>query len=243
MRPTIVWDLDNTLCECGVYYVQAHSEFVQLAQLETGLPPEVCLDVLNKLDVAATKLPNGWGMWRLPASYAAAMQALHRLADKHCAAIVDGEARRIARRVFDAPYTLYPLVREVLDHYRTGGWQQLLVTKGDRELQERKIARHGLRDLFDAVHIVPRKSEGVLAAILVEHQVDRSRSWAVGDSPKDDIGPALACGLRTVEVTDQGGRWAYEDQDHFAHAKISVIGDVLDHIPRMPAGRTAQAVT
>ncbi len=241
MKPTLVFDLDNTLCMCGTYYRKAHEAFVALAHRETGIAPELCLEVLTGLDLTATKMPNGWGTWRMPAAYAASMQALHRLAGKHCTVAVETDAAQIAEQVFNAPYTLYPGARETLHHYSEGGWQLLLVTKGDPELQERKIARHCLNDLFDGVHVVPRKSETILSSLLAAHDVDRSNSWSIGDSPKDDIGPALACGLRTIEIGDGGDRWAYENTDHFAHHRVNAVKDIVKHIPKSPTGRTAQA--
>ena len=155
------------------------------------------------------------------------------------------EARTLAEDVFRAPYTPYSGVYEMLDAYRRGGWQMILCTKGDEKLQNHKVDKHKLRGYFDAIHVVSRKGSEVLAAILEERDVDPLLSWYVGDSPKDDIGPAKECGLMTVEIATGDGRWAYEDQPHVGHHEVTDVTETLEIIPvQVPVeGRTVQAGT
>lgn len=231
MIPTIIFDLDNTLCECSQYYVAAHVRFSDLTAKRTGLPPEVCLDVLNKLDLAATKLPNGWCTWRMPRAYHAASLSCDVLAGIEPDGFAAAYAGTIASEVFKAPYTLFSGAKEVLTWF--SGWQLVLLTKGDPELQQRKIDSNGLGDYFDAVHIVPQKSADVLRSVIAKNNIDPTASWMVGDSPKDDIGPALELGMQTILIGSGNGRWAYEDTDHFAHYYEPSVVRIASLIPQM----------
>jgi len=230
VRPAIIWDLDNTLIRCGEYYIAAEEAFVELAHAETGLEREFCRKMIQTIDVLASSLPEGWSMWRMPAAYGAAMHALYALAGKHAPVSVIAEAQQLAEEVFRAPYTPYSGVYEMLERYRAGGWLMVLCTKGDETLQNQKIDKHKFRPYFDHIHIVPRKGEEILNEILITRGIEPLQSWYVGDSPKDDIGPAKACGLMTVEVANGEGRWAYEDQAHVGHWEVTEVSQVLDCI-------------
>ncbi len=240
-----MFDLDNTLIRCGEYYVAAEEEFVELAHVETGLDHEFCRKMIQTIDVLAASLPDGWNTWRMPAAYGAAMHALHALAGKHATVAVVAQAQQLAEEVFRAPYTPYPGVYEMLDRYKAGGWQLVLCTKGDDTLQNQKIDKHRLRRYFDHIFVVPRKGADVLATIIAATDLDPSLSWYVGDSPKDDIGPAKECGLMTVEIANGEGRWLYEDAGHVGHWEITEITQVMDVIDcQAPAeGKAAQAAT
>ncbi len=76
----------------------------------------------------------------------------------------------------------------------------VLLTKGEYELQNRRIAESGLRGVFERAMIVDHKDAGAFRQLVAELKVNPRLAWSVGDSLRSDIRPALAAGLRAVWV-------------------------------------------
>lgn len=77
-------------------------------------------------------------------------------------------------------------------------WRRVLWTKGVRSEQERKLERSGLRDSFDHVAIVAKKSSSTLMATLSEIGVRADTCVLIGNNIEDDIIPARKTGLFPV---------------------------------------------
>ena len=76
----------------------------------------------------------------------------------------------------------------------------LLLTKGDQEEQVRKIERSGLAELFRRTLVTPEKTEATYRGVVADERLDARRTWMIGNSPKSDILPAVAAGLRAVFI-------------------------------------------
>lgn len=87
-----------------------------------------------------------------------------------------------------------------------------LVTRGDPADQWAKIDGSGLRDRFAHIAVVPRKVEATYRGLVAEWGLDPSRTWMIGNSPRSDILPARAAGLRAVLVT-HASTWRLEVVD------------------------------
>jgi putative hydrolase of the HAD superfamily len=85
----------------------------------------------------------------------------------------------------------------------------VLLTKGEYELQNRRIAESGLRGVFERAMIVDHKDAGAFTQLVAELRVNPRLAWSVGDSLRSDIRPALAAGLRAVWVPQK--TWSYEE--------------------------------
>jgi putative hydrolase of the HAD superfamily len=112
----------------------------------------------------------------------------------------------------------------------------VLLTKGEYELQNRRIAESGLRELFERAMIVDHKDAGAFRQLVAELKVNPRLAWSVGDSLRSDIRPALAAGLRAVWVPQ--ATWSYEEDappgSHGRFAQIhslrelpNLLGDAL----------------
>jgi putative hydrolase of the HAD superfamily len=87
-----------------------------------------------------------------------------------------------------------------------------LVTRGDPADQWAKIDGSGLRDRFAHIAVVPRKVEATYRALVADWGLDPARTWMIGNSPRSDILPARAAGLRAVLVT-HASTWRLEVVD------------------------------
>jgi putative hydrolase of the HAD superfamily len=78
--------------------------------------------------------------------------------------------------------------------------QLILVTKGNRAEQQRKIDRSGLHLHFTAIEIPPEKHPEAYREIVARHRLAPETTWMIGNSPRSDINPSLAAGLNAVYV-------------------------------------------
>ena len=92
-------------------------------------------------------------------------------------------------------------------HHRLG-----LVTRGEPAEQWAKIDGSGLRDRFEHIAVVPRKVEAAYRGLAADWGLDPARTWMIGNSPRSDILPARAAGLRALLVT-HATTWRLEVMD------------------------------
>lgn len=113
-------------------------------------------------------------------------------------------------------------VKQLSDKYRL-----IIITKGDLRDQERKIARSGLAQCFEATEIVSEKTSSSYAHLLKRHQVDPTNFLMVGNSLKSDILPVIEIGGYGVHIPYRT-TWIHErvdsppEQNQFFH-KIDSI--------------------
>jgi putative hydrolase of the HAD superfamily len=118
-----------------------------------------------------------------------------------------------------------PGARETLQTLRARGVKLALLTKGDHDLQVRRVGRSGLADLFDVIHIVAEKPSAAFRDIVAELEVEPSHAWSVGNSVRSDIVPAIEAGLRAVWI--DAHVWEHERFDGtFTHDQVIVVDDI-----------------
>ena len=98
------------------------------------------------------------------------------------------------------PTELIDGVPEVLDRLRHRVDRLLIVTKGDLLDQETKVARSGLAERFDEVHIVSEKDPQTYAAILAWHGVDPAHFVMIGNSLRSDVLPVVELGGAAIHI-------------------------------------------
>jgi putative hydrolase of the HAD superfamily len=110
---------------------------------------------------------------------------------------------------------LVPGAKETLDFLAMQGDELMLLTKGDYDIQRRKLIATGCNRWFggisdERVQIVSRKDQEIFDKVVGDR--DKSRIWAVGNSAKSDVIPALRAGLKVIYIPQES--WAYEKHDH-----------------------------
>jgi putative hydrolase of the HAD superfamily len=79
-----------------------------------------------------------------------------------------------------------------------------LYTKGREEEQMRKVRALALEPLFKKIFVVPQKGPDILSQVLHDIRSQpgpgaRSlRTVMIGNSPRDDVGPAVALGIEAI---------------------------------------------
>ena len=84
----------------------------------------------------------------------------------------------------------------------------VLLTKGDPGIQTKRLEESGLASLFDAVFVVPEKSDAEFRMVLKKMQRVPDESWSVGNSLASDINPALRLGMHCIWI--EAHVWEHE---------------------------------
>ncbi|MDX1436178.1 MAG: HAD family hydrolase [Anaerolineales bacterium] len=113
-----------------------------------------------------------------------------------------------------------------------GGYDLILITKGDLVEQSGKVARSGVAGYFQEIEIVSEKSASTYKRLLDRHGVPPGRFLMVGNSLKSDILPVLETGGRAVYIPYQH-TWSHEQ---IPGHKLPDRGYYeLEHLGRLPA--------
>jgi len=126
-----------------------------------------------------------------------------------------------------------PGVTETLQALR-GRYRVIVITKGDLLDQEAKIARSGLGDLIDDVHIVSEKTPEVYTRIFGGPD-KASRAVMVGNSLKSDVLPAMEAGAYGIHVPYHV-TWAHEHAEEPPQTERFHRMKRLDQLPGWLAG-------
>ncbi len=105
---------------------------------------------------------------------------------------------------------------EVVHQLRRQGYPLALLTNGGSEFQRRKLQRHGLEGLFDAILVegewgVGKPHRSVFEEALRRMNAHPSEVWMIGDNFDADIRGAAQLGIRGV--------WVH-------HGRVAPLGDV-----------------
>jgi putative hydrolase of the HAD superfamily len=109
------------------------------------------------------------------------------------------EVERFGLRILDQLMEPIPGVTETLAALRPHH-DLLLLTKGNRDEQRAKIDRSNIAHLFDAALVVSEKHPDTYRDLVNERELDRARTWMIGNSPRSDINPALQAHINAVFI-------------------------------------------
>ena len=187
---TLLSDADDTLWENNIYFERVTAEFIA-ALSARGVASSRAHETLWETERRNVKI-TGYGS-------NAFCQSLHEVARALGAAGLEPEIRQWEDFIFHHPIELMPGVRETVPllHSRN---HLILLTKGRDDEQLGKLNRSGLAEYFHHTEIVFEKIADTYRDILHRHRLAPQHTWMVGNSPRSDINPAKAAGLRTVFI-------------------------------------------
>ena len=199
-------DADDTLWENNIYFERAFTEFCDFLDHSTLHPAEVRL-ILDEIELANVRV-HGYGSANFGRNL---RQCYERLAERDVHEADLQTVTRFAQRILEAPMEVIEGVAETLE-YLAARHRLILFTKGHPEEQKLKIDRSGLGRWFGHTAIVKEKDAASYLRLVEERGLDPAATWMIGNSPKSDINPALACGLNAVLVPHEH-TWRLEHQD------------------------------
>ncbi|MDX3234850.1 HAD family hydrolase [Streptomyces sp. ME03-5709C] len=202
----LVFDADDTLWENNVLFERVIEDFLDWVA-HPVLDRAHIRALLDEIE-AANAVVHGYGSKVFLRSLG---ECLERLRERP---VTEAERRRVeelAVVLVRHEVELMPGVASTLEDLGTRH-ELLLLTKGDLEEQERKVAASGLADRFRGVHIVPEKAPDTYRALLAEYGFAPGRSWMIGNSPKSDILPAREAGMSAVFIPNEN-TWVLEQSE------------------------------
>ena len=232
MMPTLILDADDTLWENEAYYQQCIAEFGEL-MATLGFDREEAERMVDEVERERVPL-TGYGPLQFAENMVIAYERLCERYGRSSAAGVSDEVREIGQLVMAPPIVLLDGVEETLAWLDLNGrFRLLLLTKGDQEVQEDKLARSGLGRFFDAVHVVPEKDVGVFCDLVARYGLEPELTWMVGNSPRSDINPALEAGIGAIHIP-HSRTWVFEQEEIVAPERVAVLSSFGELVGLFP---------
>lgn len=201
----IVFDGDDTLWETEPLYDRARSEAARVVAA-AGFDPDDFEMLQRSIDTDNVRTM-GLSAERFPTSSVEAFEELARRGGTKA----DQEAlRRVyeaSAAVFETQAPLLPYAEELLATLARS-CRLALLTKGDQQVQRRRIEASGLRPYFDEIEIVSNKGRETFLDLLVRMRAIAGESWSIGNSLPSDVAPALEAGMRAIWI--DAHVWAHE---------------------------------
>jgi putative hydrolase of the HAD superfamily len=222
MRQHLIFDADDTLWENNVYFEQAFQEFCDYLN-HSALSPDEIRAILDEIEIENNRV-HGYGALNFGRNLSQCFLHLaERAVDEHDLKRVTAFAHQILLQeveLMKGVAETLPLLAE--KHELT------LFTKGDPAEQNRKIDLSGLRPLFTHCEVVKEKNKAAYHQLAELHGFDKEVTWMIGNSPKSDINPALAAGLRAVFVP-HARTWTLEREEiRGANGRLIVLNNFSD---------------
>ncbi len=190
MRYHLLIDADDTLWENNIYFEQAIHAFIAFLN-HSQLTSEEVRAVLDDVERIM-----GYGSVNFTRSL---IETYRRLAESDPQDEEIEQVRRFGEQIRSHPLKLLDGVKETLA-YLSARHDLALLTKGDVEEQKLKVEQSGIEGFFRQVVIVQEKDVATYHQIVTELEMDPRQTWMVGNSPRSDINPALAAGLKAVYI-------------------------------------------
>lgn len=202
----LIFDADDTLWENNVYFERAFQQFCEYLN-HSSLTPDEIRSILDEIEVVNNRI-HGYGAVNFGRNLS---QCYLQLAER---AVEDHDLHRVtalAHQILTQEIELMPGVEETLP-FLAERHHLVLCTKGEPAEQNRKIDLSGLRPLFRHCAVVKEKNRETYEHLAGVLELDPERTWMIGNSPRSDINPSLAAGLRAVFVPHER-TWTLEREE------------------------------
>jgi putative hydrolase of the HAD superfamily len=191
---TLLIDADDTLWENNIYFERAIAAFISYLNHQEYSHEQV-REKLNEVERENVRL-HGYG---LGSFRRALVTCFERLTTGPMTPEKHERIMSFAQSIADQEIELLEGVAETLP-VLASRHKLILMTKGNEVEQTDKLARSGLAQYFAAVEVPKEKHPDAYREVCARYELAAGTIWMIGNSPKSDINPALACGLHTVYI-------------------------------------------
>jgi putative hydrolase of the HAD superfamily len=191
---TLLIDADDTLWENNIYFERAIAAFISWLDHKVYTREQV-REKLNQVERENVR-QHGYG---LTSFRRALVTCCEQLTTEPVTAQKHERIMSFAQTIADQEIDLLEGVAETLPELASRH-KLILVTKGNEAEQADKLARSGLAQHFSGVEVPREKDPEAYRAVCVKYALPSHTTWMIGNSPRSDINPALACGLHAVYI-------------------------------------------
>ena len=210
---TIIFDLDNTLVRCMVYFDFTRKNIHKVLSRVSGLSVDTIIEMFDTVERSRVTKKDGFSKEAFIDSVNTVRSDIYRKlleenpikAEEFYQSDDAIKLIQLTANVYDAPYTIYDDVPGVLKELKSRGYSLYVTTKGDFYGQSKKAAN--LPAVFDGLFVLPHKNKNTWNGVVEATQIDRLTTLVVGDSIKDDINPALQVGLNAIRIDRVNAEW------------------------------------
>ncbi|HWO95285.1 MAG TPA: HAD family hydrolase [Bacillus sp. (in: firmicutes)] len=208
-KQNILFNLDDTLVECNIYFGQIIEEFAdQMTKWFDSLTKEEIKQKQLEIDLKSID-EHGLKSERFPESFVHTYQHFCNLTGKKQNKSDIELLRELGFKVFQIPVEPLPYMNETLQRLKEAGHELYLHTGGDEANQRRKIAQLELTTYFEhRIFISEHKDTTALSDILKTIDADPRITWMVGNSLRTDIVPALEMNIHAIYIPAET-EWKY----------------------------------
>lgn len=191
---TLLIDADDTLWENNIYFERAIAAFISFLNHRKYTREQV-REKLNEVERENVR-EHGYG---LISFRRALVTCFERLTTGPIPPEKHEQIMSFAQSIADQEIELLDGVAETLPALASRH-RLILMTKGNQAEQADKLARSGLAQHFNAVEVPREKDPDAYREVCERHKLELGTTWMIGNSPRSDINPALACGLNAVYI-------------------------------------------
>jgi putative hydrolase of the HAD superfamily len=197
MIKAVFIDMDNTLLRTQQLYEDAHAQLAALVRARTGVDADAIITETRRCEIELFPI-YGYGREMLPSAFEESL--LHFVPDATAAdiATVRDYANNVYRREAEVKAGAEDAIRTLSAHVPV-----YLLTAGDQEVQESRVAKLPFRDRFREIYIVSEKDAAVYTKLLAKHRINPEDAVMIGDSLKSDIVSSVAAGMSAIYIADQ----------------------------------------
>ena len=219
MKPTLIIDADDTLWEAEIYYEQCIADFGEL-MATIGFDREEAERAVDEVERERVPLV-GYSPKEFSRNLVIAYERLCGRYGRSAGEDVSSAVWEMGQVVLRPPIVLLKGVAEALP-WLSERFRLILLTKGDREVQEDKLERSGLAHHFEGVHVAGEKDAHVLHELMADYGLRPELTWMVGNSPRSDINPALEAGIGAIHIPHTN-TWSFEQQEVTNPERVVVL--------------------
>jgi putative hydrolase of the HAD superfamily len=201
---TLLIDADDTLWENNIYFERAIADFIGYVNHRSYTPQQVRLR-LNRHEMATIRA-HGYGIKSFRMSL---VNCFEELAEQPVTPEMHRQILSFTDAIAAEEMELIAGVAETL-HQLSARHTVWLVTKGNENEQRGKLERSRLAHHFDGVEVLAEKNAAAYIELIARHGWEPESTWMIGNSPKSDINPSLAAGLRAVFIPHEH-TWIMEE--------------------------------
>ncbi|MGB7135979.1 MAG: HAD family hydrolase [Acidobacteriaceae bacterium] len=191
---TLLIDADDTLWENNIYFERAIAAFISYLDHRKYTRDQV-REKLNEVERENVR-EHGYG---LISFRRALVTCFERLTAEPITPEKHKRIMTFAQSIADQEIELLEGVAEALPELASRH-RLILMTKGNQAEQADKLARSGLAQHFSAVEVPREKDPDAYRNVCRKFELAPHTTWMIGNSPRSDINPALACGLHAVFI-------------------------------------------
>ncbi len=219
-----IFDADDTLWESAVYFQRAEADFLALMH-SLGFNPETVRAEVHRRDIDRLS-ETGYGA----RPYMDTLRSILREHIKELPPYVVDSIDYIAECLLHHPLVLLPSVLNTLSRMHQAGKRMLVYTMGEEDHQRDKFSRSGIAEFFDNIVIVPVKNEDTMKQLLAVSGVSPGKACMIGNSPRSDINPAIACGVNALYVK-RSITWQAEQTDFAEPGLVTTVTCISEILP------------